>query len=68
MGLHMAMMADSTSRWAEALQRPNPEGEPVVLHSCHNLCGNDFSGPTLSLASCDPTDGRQQWAVNDMTT
>ena len=46
--------------------KPNPAGEPVILHSCHNLCGNDFTGPTLAVAACDPTDGRQHWAVNDL--
>ena len=55
-------------RWAKALMKPNPAGEPVVLHSCHNLCENDFTGPTLTLAPCDPKDGRQQWSVNDEQT
>ncbi len=53
-------------RWAHALMAPNPANEPVILHSCHNLCQNDFTGPTLSLATCDPQDGRQQWEFNDM--
>eukprot|EP01052_Picozoa_sp_SAG31_P029508 SAG31_NODE_2939_length_4883_cov_6.368102_4_plen_207_part_00 len=39
---------------------------PVPSSACHNLCQNDFTGPTLALAACDPRDGRQQWAFQDL--
>ena len=55
---------DYMSRWAAALEKPNPLGRPVVLHSCHNVgCTSGFTGPTLAVAQCNASDPKQWWHV-----
>jgi hypothetical protein len=50
--------------WAAALERPNPVGRPVVLHSCHNVgCTSGFTGPTLAVAPCNASEPKQWWHV-----
>eukprot|EP01046_Picozoa_sp_COSAG06_P017399 COSAG06_NODE_1181_length_10363_cov_10.391563_3_plen_319_part_00 len=61
---HSAWNREYMTRWAAALEKPNPLGRPVVLHSCHNVgCTSGFTGPTLAVAPCNATDPKQWWHV-----
>ena len=59
--------ADMMKKWREKIDSANLD-HPVILHSCHNGCATQFTGPTLVAAKCDESDPRQRWMVSTNTT
>eukprot|EP00039_Didymoeca_costata_P021632 m.345013 g.345013 ORF g.345013 m.345013 type:complete len:671 (+) comp25672_c0_seq1:63-2075(+) len=53
------------SKWKELIQGYQTQAKPIVLHDCHNGCGSNFAGPTLTVTECNKTDAGQLWFVSE---